>query len=60
MDSSQILVAILVGFAIGWLIWAERHSRRNTTAEAEKAASHLPPQPESPAESKPHRRRRAA
>ncbi len=60
MDASQILVAILMAFAIGWLIWAERHSRRNTAAEAEKAASPVQPQPESPPESKPRRRTRAA
>lgn len=34
MDAGQILVAVLTSAAVGWLIWVEMHSRRNTAAQS--------------------------
>lgn len=38
MDASQILVAVLTAFAVGWLVWAELRSRRNIAAEHNRSA----------------------
>jgi len=38
MDASQVLVAVLTAFAIGWLVWAELRSRRNVAAETNSGA----------------------
>jgi hypothetical protein len=39
MDASQILVAVLTAFAVGWLVWAELRSRRNVAAEKNRSTS---------------------
>jgi len=37
MDAGHILVGVLTSAAIGWLVWAEMNSRRNSSrADARK------------------------
>jgi len=33
MDAGHILVGVLTSAAVGWLVWAELNSRRNTLQE---------------------------
>jgi len=33
MDAANILVAVLTITAVGWLVWAELHSRRNQSSQ---------------------------
>jgi len=38
MDAGHILVGVLTSAAVGWLVWAELNSRRNSSAaDARKA-----------------------
>lgn len=42
MSAEEILVTVLVMAAVAWLVWAERHSRRNSAASEQKPVSAAP------------------
>ena len=42
MSAEEILVSVLVLAAVAWLVWAERHSRRNIGASEKKSVSPAP------------------
>lgn len=39
MDAGHILVGVMTSAAVGWLIWLDLHSRRNTAAQKAQEAS---------------------
>lgn len=43
MDASDVFIAILVTGAIGWIAWAEIHSRRRARNSANPAGGTEPP-----------------